>query len=104
MIRVSAMYPNTPNGKFDLDYYAQKHMELVASRLKPMGLQRFEVDKGIATATPGDPAPFVAIGHLYFNSMDEFQKAFGTHAQEIMADVPNFTDIEPQFQISEVVG
>ncbi len=68
------MYPNTPNSKFDLDYYAQKHMALVA------------------------------IGHLYFNSMDEFQKAFGTHAQEIMADVPNFTDIEPQFQISEVVG
>ncbi len=104
MIRISAMYPNTPNRKFDLDYYAQKLMDLVASRLKPMGMLRWEVDKGIATATPGDPAPFVAIGHLYFNSLEEFQKAFGTHAQEIMADIPNFTDIEPQFQISEVIG
>ncbi len=104
MIRVSAMYPHTPNSKFDLDYYAQKHMALVTSRLKPMGLQRFEVDKGIGTAAPGDPAPFVAIGHLYITALDDFQKAFGTPAQEIMADIPNFTDIEPQFQISEVIG
>ncbi len=98
------MYPNTPNRKFDLDYYARKHMDLVASRLKPMGLQRLEVDKGIATATPGDPAPFVAMGHLYFNSLDEFQRAFSAHAAEIMADIPNYTDIEPQFQISEVIA
>ena len=104
MIRVSAMYPNTPNRKFDLDYYAGKHMDMLSARLKPMGMVRWEIDKGIATGTPGDPAPFVAIGHLYFNSLDEFQKAFGTHAQEIMADTPNYTDIEPQFQISEVLG
>ncbi len=102
MIRISVMYPNT-DGKFDVGYYAGKHMDMVRERLQPMGLQRAEVDKGISGLEPGSDAPFVAIGHLYFNSMEDFQKAFGAHAQEIMADTPNYTDIQPQFQFSEIV-
>jgi hypothetical protein len=34
----------------------------------------------------------------------DFQGAFGPHAEEIMGDVPNFTNIEPMIQISEIVG
>ena len=102
MIRVSVYYPNT--GKFDLDYYEKKHMAMVAQRLNPLGLLRWEIDKGLAGGTPDAPAPFIAIGHIYFNSVADFQKAFGAHAAEIMADIPNYTNIEPQFQISEVIG
>ena len=29
MIKVSVMYPNTPNGRFDHAYYAHTHMPLV---------------------------------------------------------------------------
>ena len=32
-----------------------------------------------------------------------FQAGFGPHAQEIMADIPNYTDQTPVIQISEVV-
>jgi hypothetical protein len=28
----------------------------------------------------------------------------GAHGKEIMGDVPNYTDIRPQVQISEIVG
>jgi hypothetical protein len=28
----------------------------------------------------------------------------GQHGKEIMADVPNYTDIRPQTQISEIIG
>ncbi len=104
MIRVSVYYPNKPEGKFDLGYYSTKHMGLVSDRLKPLGLLKWEIDKGLAGGQPGAPAPFVAIGHIYFNSVDDFQKAFGAHAAEIMADIPNYTDLEPQFQVSEVIG
>jgi hypothetical protein len=31
-----------------------------------------------------------------------FQAAFGPHAKEILADVPNYTDVKPSMQISEV--
>lgn len=101
MIRVSAIYP--PSEKFDHDYYVNNHMKLV-SDLVGDALVRFEVDKGMAGAAPGSPAPFIAIGHLYFNSLPEFAQAFGAHAGQIMADVPNFTDAQAQIQISEIIA
>jgi len=102
MIRVSAYYANGPDKKFDMDYYHTKHLPMVADRLKPQ-LVNWEIDKGLAGGTPGAAPPFLGIGHLYFNSVDDFQAAFGPHAAEILADTPNFTNIEPEFQISEVL-
>ena len=104
MIRVSVLYPNDAGKKFDADYYRNKHMKLAAERLKGFGLLRYEVDKGLAGAAPGAPAPFVGACHFYFNSVDEFQKGMGAHAKEIMADIPNYTNIQPTIQISEIVA
>jgi uncharacterized protein (TIGR02118 family) len=103
MVRISVLYPGGPGKKFDLDYYAKKHMTLVRDRIGSMGLVRIEVDKGVAGGAPGAPAPFVAVGHLYFNSVDAFQKAMQAHGKELVDDLPNFTDIQPQFQISEIL-
>jgi uncharacterized protein (TIGR02118 family) len=96
MVRVSVLYPQ--GGKFDFDYYVKKHMKLVHKLLDPCGLVKTEVDKGDRTA------PFIAMGHLIFNSMEEMQKALQAHDSELSADLINFTNIEPQFQISEIVG
>ena len=59
-------------------------------------------DKGLGGGAPGSPAPFIAVGHLVFNSIEDFQGAFGQHAGELMGDIPNFTNVEPQIQISEI--
>ncbi len=101
MIRVSVLYPS--GGKFDHDYYINTHMKMVADRVGD-ALVRFEVDKGLSGAAPGSPAPYMAVGHLYFNSVGEFAQAFGKHVGEIMADVPNFTDAQGEIQISEIVS
>lgn len=103
MIRVSVMYPAGEGKKFDSDYYVQKHMKLVRERWGSMGLLKIEVDRGVAGGAPGAPAPYVAVGHVYFTSLDAFQKAAAAHGQELFADVPNFTDIAPQVQIAEVI-
>jgi uncharacterized protein (TIGR02118 family) len=100
MIRVSAMYPQ--GGKFDADYYATKHMPMVAEKCGA-ALVRYEIDKGVGGMAPGQPAPYVMIGHMYFNSMPEFMAVFGPNIGAIMADVPNYTDITVQLQISEIV-
>ncbi len=104
MIRMSVMYPAGEGKKFDLDYYVNKHMPLVKTRFTGMGFVRYEVDKGLAGGAPGSPAPFVSVGHVYFDSTDSLQKAVGAHGKELFADVPNFTNIAPQVQISEIVG
>ncbi len=103
MIKVTVLYPNEEGKKFDMYYYTGKHMPLVQSRLDSMGLLRTEVERGVSSADPNAPAPFVAIGVLYFNTAEEVHQGFKTHGREIMGDIPNYTDIAPQFQISEIV-
>jgi uncharacterized protein (TIGR02118 family) len=104
MVRVSVYYTGGEGKRFDLDYYTNKHMKLVRDRLGSFGCLRTEVDKGIAGGAPGAPAPYVAVGHVYFDSLDGFQKGMGQHGKEILGDVPNYTNIQPQIQISEIVG
>ena len=50
------------------------------------------------------PPPYVAIGHVYFNSLGDFQKGMGQHGKELLGAVPKFTNIQPQIQISEIIG
>ena len=104
MIRISVYYPGGEGKKFDMDYYTNKHMKLVRERMGSFGVVRTEVDKGVAGGAPGAPAPYVAVGHVYVNSLDGWQKGMGQHGKEIMADIPNYTNIQPQIQISEIVG
>jgi uncharacterized protein (TIGR02118 family) len=41
--------------------------------------------------------------HIFCDSVEAFQTGFGPHAAEIMADIPNYTDLKPVLQISEVM-
>jgi len=104
MIHASVMYPSGEGKTFDYAYYRDTHMKTVRERLGPLGLMRLEIDRGLAGGAPGAPAPFACMGHLYFNTLEEYQKAMKAHGRELMADVPNFTNITPQIQISEVIG
>lgn len=102
MIKVSVLYPYRADAKFDMDYYCDSHMPLVQQKLKP-ALKGFAVDKGLAGEAPGSEPAYVAIGHLWFDSVADFQGAFGSNAAAILKDIPNYTDIEPVVQISEVM-
>lgn len=93
MIRMSVLYPGGEDAKFDHDYYKNSHVPLACSTWN-VGA---EIDKGIN-------GPNVAAVHFFFESMDQMQAALaaeGTAA--VMADVPNYADITPVMQISEVV-
>jgi uncharacterized protein (TIGR02118 family) len=101
MIKVSVFYPHSDGAKFDMNYYVTKHMALVQKRLGA-ACKGVAVEQGVAGGAPGSPPAFVAMGHLLFDSADAFQKAFAPHAAEIMADIPNYTKIQPVIQISDV--
>jgi uncharacterized protein (TIGR02118 family) len=101
MIKVSVFYPNNVGSKFDIDYYCNRHIPMVRQKLGT-ACKGAAVEQGIAGPTPGSRPAFVAMGHIYFDSVEAFQTAFGPHADAIMADIPNYTDIEPTLQISEV--
>jgi uncharacterized protein (TIGR02118 family) len=102
MIKVSVMYPNTPGARLNYNYYRDKHMPLVKARLGD-ACKYYTVDKGLAGGTPGAPATYVGRCHIFCDSIEAFQAGFGPHAQEIMGDIPNYTDQTPVIQISEVI-
>ena len=101
MIKVSVLYPNEEDKKFDMDYYLNSHIPMVQEKLGD-ALKGGAVEQGLGGVEPGSPAIYVAMAHLLFDSVETFQSAFGPHSEAIMADVPNHTDIQPTIQISEV--
>ncbi|MDB4877380.1 MAG: Ethyl tert-butyl ether degradation EthD [Gemmatimonadetes bacterium] len=102
MIKLSVLYPNSDGASFDIDYYRAKHLPLIQQRCAG-ACTRVAIDEGLGGIAPGSPAPYIVIGHLYFDSLDSMQTSFGPHMAEAVADIPNFTNVQPTIQISEVV-
>ena len=101
MIKVSVFYSNEEGKNFDINYYCNKHMPMVRQLLSD-SCKNAAVEQGIAGVTPGSKATYIAMGHFYFDVVDDFISSFTPHANTIMGDIPNFTDITPVIQISEV--
>ena len=102
MIKVSVMYPYTEGARFDHAYYRDKHMPLLKARMGD-ACRSYTIDKGLAGGAPGMPPTYVGMCHVFCDSVEAFQTAFGPHAKEILGDIKNYTDLAPVMQISEVV-
>jgi uncharacterized protein (TIGR02118 family) len=87
MIKVSVLYPNTEGSKFDMGYYLNTHIPLV-QRLLGAALKGVAVDQGVGGEEPGSRPPYLAMGHLLFESVEAVQRAFGTHGHALTADIP----------------
>jgi uncharacterized protein (TIGR02118 family) len=102
MYKVSVMYPNREGATFDFEYYRTTHMDLVDKHLKAYGLVKTGVDKGISGG--GDqPAPYICIGHLYFETRDGYENGIAEVGSILRGDIPNFTTLTPIRQISEIL-
>jgi uncharacterized protein (TIGR02118 family) len=102
MISVSVFYPHTAGKSFDYVYYADKHMPMVMDKLASHGLLRYEIHQGVSGMAPGSDPLFSCTGVLYFNEVSEFAGGMAVHGAEILADIPNYTQIAPQIQISQL--
>jgi uncharacterized protein (TIGR02118 family) len=101
MIRVTFLYPNRPGSRFNADYYIDVHMPLAIRLLGP-ALKDVSAEIGISAAMPDQPAPYAAIAAFDFESVLAFTAAVMPHFAELQGDIPNYTDIEPVVQISEI--
>ena len=94
MFKVTVLYPKSEGSTFDMDYYREKHVAIVNRVIEP---ERVEIDRAV-------DGPFMAIGHFYFPSQEALQAGMGgPDIGEAMADVPNYTNVQPQIQISEIL-
>jgi uncharacterized protein (TIGR02118 family) len=93
MIRLSVYYPATDGATFDHDDYRTTHVPLA---VQSWGLDGAEIDRGVN-------GPYVAAVHFRFESLDALNAAMaarGTGA--VLADVANYTSIQPVLQTSEI--
>ncbi len=103
MYKVSVMYPNEPGVQFDFDYYRKTHMRIVEEHLRPFGLKRTSVDRGLSGGG-GQAAPYVCVGHLYFDRADGYDEGIQAVGPVLREDLANFTNVTPTRLISEEVG
>ena len=103
MIVVTVMYPKTEQSTFDFDYYINRHIPLAKARFEECGLMDVRLVRGSAMLDGTAPI-YALIGELIFPSMQHLQDAVGKHGTEILADVPNYTNVQPIIQVSEALN
>ncbi len=104
MIKISILYPNIKDARFDMRYYIDKHMplsiELLSTHPEFRGVS---VEHGIGGGIPGTDAAYIAMCHYKFASAEGFMAAFTPHAAVLQGDMTNYTTIEPIIQLNEVL-
>lgn len=102
MIKLSVLYPNGEGKTFDMDYYTNQHLPLVRQLLGD-ACKGADVEAGLSGLGADSPSPYAACGHLYFETMAEFQESINANLEQTLGDIPNFTNIEPVVQVGEVL-
>ena len=59
--------------------------------------------QGVSILSCGQPALYVCIGNLYFDAADSYENGGAASGGALLADIPNFTNVAPICQISEIL-
>ena len=102
MIRLNILYPNTSGSRFDLDYYLGTHMPM-SKRLLGDACKGIAIEHGISGTEPGSPAAYIVCCHMLFDSIEAFVAAWTPHAETLGGDIPNYTNVQPVIQFSELL-
>ena len=103
MIKLTALYPNQPNARFDWDYLLNEHIQLVRELLGE-SLLGIEVERGTSGVPETQPAPFVCMTHLKFADPASFRAALEAAGPKLGEHMGRISDITPTMVLSEVVA
>ena len=104
MIKISILYPNIKSGRFDMDYYLNRHMPRSIELLSAHpGFKGVSVERGVGGGAPGTEPTYIVMCHYLFDSFESFLAAYGPNSPVLQGDMANYTNIEAIIQVSEVV-
>jgi uncharacterized protein (TIGR02118 family) len=98
---LQVIYPVGEGTHFDFDYYLSTHFDIVGQHLGPHVASQV-VTKGLAGG-PDTPPGFHAVATFTFADDDALNAALAA-AGPAVADIPNFTNSQPQMLVGDVVG
>ena len=96
MLVITILYPRTDDSTFDMDYYTSSHMPLLADVLGD-ACQGW----GAASISSGK---YAAMGWAMVTDKAAFDAAMGARGAEVMGDVPNYTNVQPELLVGEYTG
>lgn len=99
---MTVLYTKTEKSSFNFDYYLAKHIPLVKDRFQSFGLSEVRLLRGTA-ALDGSHAAFEVIAELTFPSTQHLSDALRAHGDEVISDIPAFTDVNPSIQLNEAL-
>ena len=97
---LQVLYPVGPDTTFDYDYYANKHFPIVQDAMGDF-IASIHVVRGLAGG-PGTAPEFHAIATMNFATQEALESALKASAPAL-ADIPNFTNVQPQMLIGETL-
>jgi len=103
MLCITAIYPNDPGSRFDADYYRTSHATTARALLAPHGLMAIRTTIGTA-ALDGSPPPYWAVSEMHFASRAAFDAGIAAEGAALFADIPNYTNVTPILQVSELAA
>lgn len=101
MVKVSILYPSTPDSRFDFDYYLNVHMPMSIARLGA-AMKSIQVERVVDPGPPWPSPSFAAVCSFVCESKEAFEAAFLPHMAELQADATNYTDVQQIVLVSEV--
>ena len=100
MVKLTVMYPWHEGYRFDMEYYTQKHIDVHKKDPNVLGII---IEEGQSAFRGGDTPEMVCVAHFFYDSIGKLNESRTPEKGKIqLADLPNFTDIIPCDQISEV--
>lgn len=97
---VTVLYPNHDGARFDARYYADHHAKLATEIWSPEKVDLIEGTGGAG----GGPSPYALVAHFHFASPEALGAAMtNPRTAELIADIPNFTDIQSQIMIGRAL-
>lgn len=100
MVKLTVMYPYHPGCRFDMDYYVNRHIAIHKQDPLVLGII---IEQGESAFRQGPVPGLVCAAHFFYESIGTLNESRTPEkGKRQAADLPNFTDITPQDQISEV--
>ena len=98
-LTLQVVYPVTDDTTFDYDYYFSTHMALVDTHMGEFLADAF-ASRGLSGG-PDTASPFFAIATLKFADQAALDAALAA-SPPVMADIPKFTNAQPQIMIGQI--
>ncbi|MVO15088.1 EthD family reductase [Parasedimentitalea huanghaiensis] len=100
-VSLQVIYPISEGTTFDYSYYTTKHFDLVGEHMGEH-IETMFVTKGLAGG-PDTPPGIYAVATLVFENQDALNASMAA-APPVLADIANFTNVQPQMLIGEVIS